>query len=354
MSRQPPDAPAPILRKGVRLDELRLTPEEGLLLRKIDGTTELPDLARSTGLAHDRIREMVDRLRDAEILAPPSEATPRGEPPGAHATAGRPSELPRETPWDPRDREDDGTGEEDPEGDAEGIGDHEDRKRFEVELRPLPEDRRVEIARAGAPRELRALCHDPSRRVVTALLENPRFGLGIARRLARHHPSGPGLEALTRRSEFLLDRQVQSKLFQNSRVTDLVLSRVFARYRMSQVYRTTLRHDVTGSVRHRAMKAFRKKFAEGSAEERVRLILETEGRCLAQLAGVALGAKATALLVRRPLQSTLLIRNLCRWPSTTPPVLRHLARQPAVRRSPQLRNLVLQHPNAPTSLRTER
>lgn len=250
------------------------------------------------------------------------------------------------------DREDDAP-DESARASERGPGDHEWRRIFQVELAAYPEDRRVEMARLEEGDRLRALCHDPSSRVAQAVLENESFGLEHARLLARHHHTGPGLDALARRPEFQRDLQVQRNLFRNSQVTPTILRRIFGRYRVSQIYRLTTSHDVSSKVRNLAKKAFRKKFTESSAEEKVRLILKTEGRCLGSLAGVALGGKAAALLVRRPLHSTLLVRNLARWPSTPPPVLQHMARQPMVRRSPQLMGKILQHPNAPSRLKRE-
>ncbi|MEM1207500.1 MAG: hypothetical protein AAGN66_29965, partial [Acidobacteriota bacterium] len=57
-----------------------------------------------------------------------------------------------------------------------------------------------------------------------------------------------------------------------------------------------------------------------------------------------------ALLCRRPMNSPMLVRNLARWPSSTPPVLQHLGRQAVVKRSVDLRNQILRHPNGPSKL----
>ncbi len=120
---------------------------------------------------------------------------------------------------------------------------------------------------------------------------------------------------------------------------------------MGEVYVLCMSRETTDRVRSAAKKEFRSKFASGTAEERVSLILKCEGRCLVLLLGLALDAKAASLLCRRPLHSTLLVRNLARWPSTPPSVLHHMARQPMVKRNPALRNLILRHPNAPSRLK---
>lgn len=227
------------------------------------------------------------------------------------------------------------------------------RALFERELKPLEVDARVERARHASGDHLNAFCYDPSPRVISALTENQGFGLEHARRVAANHRTGGGLDAIGRRQQFLRDRQVQRNLFRNNQAPQALLLRIFQAYRLAEIFRLTAGREATERVRSVAKKQFRSKFPQSSAEERVQLILKTEGRCLPQLVGVALGGRATALLCRRPLVSTLLIRNLARWPSTPPPVLQHMARQPSVRRSPMLRNEILRHPNAPSRLQAE-
>ena len=227
------------------------------------------------------------------------------------------------------------------------------RALFERELRALEVDARVEMARHASDERLNAFCYDPSPRVISALLENQRFGLAHARLVASHHLTGAGLDLLCRHQVFARDRKVQRSLFRNSTTPQGLMLRIFQTFRLAETFRWTVGRESTDRVRSVAKKQFRTKFPQTSAEERVQLILKTEGRCLPQLVGVALGGRATALLCRRPLVSTLLIRNLARWPSTPPPVLQHMARQPAVRRSPMLRNEILRHPNAPSRLQND-
>lgn len=228
------------------------------------------------------------------------------------------------------------------------------RRQFEEDFRPLEEDERVLKARSADGEMLAVLCYDPSPKVATAVVENPRVGLDHARLLAEHHRTGFGLEQVGRRVEFLRDAQVQRLLLRNPQCSAVLLQRILLPKRMGDVYRLTTNRETTEKVRSTARKDFRKKFAAGAAEERVRLILQCEGRCLPMLVGVALDGKATALLCQRPLTSTLLIQNLARWPSTPPPVLQHLARQPMVQRNVQLKNLVLSHPNTPAQLKSGR
>ncbi len=188
-------------------------------------------------------------------------------------------------------------------------------------------------------------------KVASAILENPHVALQHARLIAQHHRTGIGLDQMGRRAEFLRDRQVQRYLYRNPQCGVGLLLRILNTQRMGDVYRLSVNRETTERVRSTARKEFRKKFSSGSAEERVRLIVKGEGRCLALLVGVALDGRAASLLCGRPLHSTLLIQNLARWPSTPPPLLQHMARQPPVLRSSALKNLIARHPNAPSQLK---
>jgi hypothetical protein len=224
------------------------------------------------------------------------------------------------------------------------------RRIFEEDLRALDVDLRIRLAREASGETLRALCFDPASKVVTAVLENAGAGLEHARLIAEHHRTGSGLDVLGKGASFLRDQQVERCLFRNPQTSERLLRRIFQPRRMAEVYRLCLSRDATERVRAAARKELRDKFTSGTADERVNLIVTCEGRCLDLLLGVALDSRAAALLCRRPLHSTLLVRNLARWPSTPPEVLVHLARQPVVKRSPALRDAILRHPNAPSHL----
>ena len=99
------------------------------------------------------------------------------------------------------------------------------------------------------------------------------------------------------------------------------------------------------------MEALRRRFSETTSEERVELILRTEGRVLVALAGLSLDGKAASLLCARPLTSLLLVENLARWPATPPVVIAHLLKQPMALRMPQVRTALKRHPNCPPSAR---
>lgn len=247
-------------------------------------------------------------------------------------------------------------GEEPPENAAKGTeaGTSRNwRQVYETELRKLSVDQRVALARTADEGTLCALCFDPSPKVVLAVLRHEDAGLRQARLVAEHHRSGAGLDALGRNAAFLRDTQTFRLLLRNPQLSDRLLLRILRPKRMEEIYRLCGTRDASERARRQIRKQLREAFPTGSAEERVQLILRTEGRCLRLLVGLPLGSRATALLCRRPMVSTLLIRNLAAWPSTPPAVLTHLARQPIVRRNPSLRNAILRHPNAPSQLKTE-
>jgi hypothetical protein len=96
---------------------------------------------------------------------------------------------------------------------------------------------------------------------------------------------------------------------------------------------------------------FRHKWGVADGEERANLVWSCEGRCLQALTGLQLDSKATTLLCARSIHSVMLVQSLCRFSATPPPLLAHLARQPVVKRQPNLRTLITQHPNCPTELK---
>ncbi|MEM9557667.1 MAG: hypothetical protein AAGC60_25640 [Acidobacteriota bacterium] len=312
---------------------LDLDREEGFVLSRLDGATSVRDLRALTGLPAGRVATILERLAAHGVID------------GSGSGEGERADEPAIDPAAPvsTSRVESGA----------ATGARSWRRIFEQELHPLPVDLRVERAADAQNEILRALCFDPAHRVIAALLENPRCGLEHARLVAAHHRSSRGLDALGEQAALVRDPQVERHLFRNPQTSIRLLRRIFGRSRMAKVYRLAVGHDASEVVRETARRTFRKKFTAGTAEERVKLILDCEARCLALLVGIALDAKAVALLCRRALPSMLLVRNLARWPSTPPPVLAHLLRQPHVRRNQALRTAVLRHPNATSAMKQE-
>jgi hypothetical protein len=80
-------------------------------------------------------------------------------------------------------------------------------------------------------------------------------------------------------------------------------------------------------------------------------LIRTEGRLLAHLIGLALDQKSASLFCHRTVISLLLVQNLARWAGTPPSVLAHLLKQAVVKNQPQVRMLILRHPNLPAHAR---
>jgi hypothetical protein len=109
--------------------------------------------------------------------------------------------------------------------------------------------------------------------------------------------------------------------------------------------------DVPEGTRRTAREVMRSRFNTAPAEERVELILTTEGRVLASLMGLSVDGRTAALLCGRTYRSPMLIQNIARWSAAPPALIAHLLKQEAVRRQPQLRMLLQRHPNAPADTR---
>jgi hypothetical protein len=236
-----------------------------------------------------------------------------------------------------------------PESEPEPIGEADAlnyRQIYETHYRTLEVGAREDSARGASGSELFALCLDPAPQVVSALLENPQFGLGHARSLAQHHPTDRGLEILARRAPLLRDSHVQRRLLQNAQAPDVVLDRVLRLKRLIDVYRLSIDRDLPERNRVRVKSRLRPIFTRAEPEDRVALIMKTEGRCLANLSGCTFDGRTTQMLCNQTIASTLFIQNLARFPATPPALIAKLLRSPPVQRQPQLRALLMKHPNA--------
>jgi hypothetical protein len=272
-------------------------------------------------------------------------------PPASHEDA--PDDDDDDDDDDDEDNDDASADEEEEEAPEEDERGRTWRQIFEEDLHPLDTDDRVKRALTASGVTLCAFCFDPNPRVIASVVQNHKVGLQHARLVAEHHRVSTGLDHLARRTTFVRDRQVQRFLFRNPQLSDRLFRRLIQPKRMSDLYRLTTNRDTTDRVRTNARKAFRQKFTQGTAEERVTLIIKCEGRCLQLLIGLGIDGRTTSLLCARPIHSTLLVQNLARWPATPPPVLVHLGKQPIVKRSPMLKNLLLRHPNVPAQLKRQ-
>ena len=217
----------------------------------------------------------------------------------------------------------------------------------------MPEEARVAAAASAAEPELSAFCFDPVPRVVRAVLDNPRAGLPHARLIAAHHGNAVGLDAVGEKPMMAQDAEVQRLLLRNPQTAVPLLQRLMSRKRLTDVYNATQSRELPERNRTSAMQTLRRRFTEVSAEERIELIIRTEGRALGALSGLTLDGRTAALLCARTFTSMMIVENLARWPATPPPVIQHLLKQPLLRQMPQLRAMLKRHPNCPASARGE-
>lgn len=217
---------------------------------------------------------------------------------------------------------------------------------YETRYRDLPSALREDAARHARGADLFALCLDPSPLVVSALLENSEFGLGHARALAQQHRTDRGLEILARRAQLLRDSHVQRRLMQNVQAPDVVLERVLRHKRLLDIYRLSVDRDLPERNRVRVRSRLRPFFTRAEPEDRAALVIKTEGRCLNSLAGCTFDSRTTQILCNLSTYSTLFIQNLARFSATPPMLIAKLLRSPSVQRQPQLRAMLVRHPNA--------
>jgi hypothetical protein len=325
-----PDSPwKPSLNAGVELRGLPLTPEEGFIASRLDGATDLRGLSQVTGLPPERIGTALEKLVSLGAVT-------RVEVP--------PVEVP---PVEPADGEvPDG---EQPEAADEPSGTH--RQLYETSLGQLSAEERAAKARAAQEPELSALCFDPLPAVIHGLLENARFALPQARLVATHHRTPAGLEALAARAGLCADAGVRRALLRNPQLPASLLRRLQANRRLLEQHKLVVSRDVPEQTRRAARELLRTRFSTAEAEERVEVVVKTEGRCLSSLAGLPIDGKTSALLCSRTYTSTLLVQNISRWAAAPPALIAHLLKQELVRRSPALKLLLQRHPNAPAEPR---
>jgi hypothetical protein len=298
--------------RSIDWSSLDLTPEDAFVLSRVDGATDMDQLAQLSGLAPADVGRVLERLVQKGLVeGPPGPAPP--VPPGAAPDAAHATH----------------------------------RELFERTLHSLEPDARAGMAATATEPQLSALCFDPVPEVVTRVLENPRAGLAHARLIAAWHANPVGLEALGRRGDLVRDGEVQRLLLRNNQTPTHLVRQLLIHRRLHDVHNVAQSHEAAERHRTTAREVLRTRFATASPEERVELILTTEGRVLATLSGLSLDGKAAALLSARTISSTLLLENLARWPATPPNLVAHLLQQPLVRRMPNLQAALKRHPNCP-------
>jgi hypothetical protein len=350
--------------KATDVLSLRLSPEEGFVLSRVDGPLSMKDLVMLTGLDETRVAAIVERLVGEgaiEVEGP--------EPPPELEELGPADELEEIGPVDPEEaallepaeeapepaEEAPEPAEEAPEPAEDAHEEHrrdgEYRKLYETMFRHLEKDARIAAASSAEGAELLALCYDADPQVIHAVLTNPRVTLDHARLVASHHRSHAGLEMIGRHSAFLSDVQVQRRLLANPQLPEMVVTKIVHPKLLVDIYKISINREIPERARIKTRGLLQKKFMLASADERAALIMKTEARCLIQLSECALDARTTQILCGKSAYSILFIQNFARWSATPPQLLKHLLKQPVVRQSMGLRKMLLKHPNVPAEVK---
>jgi hypothetical protein len=328
-------------RADVDLTSLPLDAQQGYLLSRLDGMTDVSTLASLTGFAPDQVTSMLNEL--VTLGAVSAAGVPASAPAAAPAMETPPADTEPE-PLEASEDESEAPEEADPEQSSERSATH--RQLFETQLHGRTVDERAALAQTAEEPELSAYCFDPMPQVVAALLENSRFGGVHARLIAAHHRTSAGLEALASRAAFAHDGGVRRALLRNPVLPPSLYRRLWSNQRLQQQYLVATSKECPEQTRTMARELLRASFTQRAGDERAELIVTTEGRCLALLPTATLDGQATALLCRRTYTSTLFIQNLARWSACPPALVAHLRRQDLVRRNTVLRQMLERHPNA--------
>ncbi|MBN2383218.1 hypothetical protein JXQ70_10080 [bacterium] len=336
------------------LNDVDLSEEEGYVLSRIDGCSTVQDLKHVTGLSLESIETVLARLEQAQLIFP------RSRRPACH-TASDKRDFPEQQddalhsgPSSDHTQIEQVDGRDEQEADrSEGeVQSRNYRMLFETKFHPLENEEREKLAHSVTGSDLCALCYDPDAEVIKALFENSQFGLTQARLIAAHHRNPVGLDKLAYHLNFLQDEAVQRFLLRNIQTSTFLLDRMTVRKSLLQLYQLIVSGDVAEKIKRQIHQLLRRKFQNSSGDEAAALIFKTEGRCLTMLTGIPLNGKTIARLCGHTYTSLFLIQNLARWPTTPPKVLHYLFRQPIANRSVQVRNLILQHPNCPSQLKS--
>jgi hypothetical protein len=328
--------------------DLKLTPEEGFVLSRIEGITEVRELEALTGLPRESVDAIVhslDKQGAIEVQEAPVSLDP------VEPATSEP-DIPYAEPW--TEPQDVSTAAESSTGvaaesssaltDDDVAKNTTHRERWSTKFRGLAPERRRVLARSAESDDLLALAYDQDPQVLRAVIANPKSSAQVARIIAAHAQTSVALDALSR---FANDQGVQRGLMRNSHTSDGMLRRLLQPKPLGNVYHAATDRDAAEVPRMRCKTIFRERFNQGQADEKAQLLLKTEGRVLQMLAGIPLDAKTTALLCSKTITSSLFVQNIARYSAAPPVLLLHLVRQPFVKRQPQLVRMLAQHSNMP-------
>ncbi|MCP4499915.1 MAG: hypothetical protein GY822_08130 [Deltaproteobacteria bacterium] len=383
----------PKLNPDIDVTKLLLNAEEGFVLSRIDGFSDEKAIAQVAGLPSEKVAAILQKLQAEGALLGDSTTTelakkPKSELQKTELNQNVPASL-EEDVENKAERESEKRSEEREPG-AEAVADsseegvvgdevedvsddvaenklskeeaeeEEDEVRrgeadymkiYAEKFKGLDVDAKVEFAETSRGADFCAMCFDPDPRVMRAILDNGRVSQKQGRLIAKHHHTSTGLEMLGRKGVLLRDFTVQRFLLRNPQTSEALLRKMMQPKRLLEYFKMTNNREATERMRRTARKLFRTRFQQADADEKVSLLFTTEGRCLLQLTGVPLDGKTLSLLCGRIYASTLLVQNLARSAATPPKLLEVLFKQHIVKRSAQLKNVILKHPNCPSNLK---
>jgi hypothetical protein len=315
--------------RAIDLSQVKLSPEEGFVLSRIDGSTSVKDLVTLTGLEEERIAAIVERLAAEGVI----------EMPGMGDELVEVEEQEQE-----QEQEQDG---------EEKRDERAYRHIFETVYHPMAREERMAAAGEVEGADLCALCFDPDPQVVHAVMASPHASIEHARLVALHHRTHVGLEAVARRTDMLNDALVQRRLLRNPQLPTTILNRLVSPKLLLDVYKLAVDREIPERSRVMTRDILRKKFTIASSDEKAALLFKTEGRCLLLLIQCSLDAHATQILCSKSSYTVLFIQNLARWSATPPALLTHLLKTPFARRNIGLRKMLLKHPNTPSEAKRQ-
>ena len=130
-----------------------------------------------------------------------------------------------------------------------------------------------------------------------------------------------------------------------------VLERIVRSKPVLEVYRLSVDRELPERNRLRVRSRLGRGFAQAEPEERAALVIKTEGRCLINLPGATFDGRTSQILCNHTYSSALFVQNLARFPATPPVLLTKLLRSSPAKHQPQLRALLLRHPNMSAELK---
>lgn len=325
------------------LQGLALSAEEGFVLSRLDTPLTPEQVVELTGLASDRVDNILALLEDKGLVVTD---TPSMRPAMATIPDGDfDGELPGEVAPPPAAWSEPPPPEQlelDP-----NLLDASFKQLYDQRIQKLPLETRIALAGRQTRDTLFALCLDPEPVVIRAVLMNPEFVRSHARVIALNHSDPVGLELLADTRDLLEDEQVEWLLLRNPQLPGELARRILTPKGMNEVFAVWADGGAAESARQLARDMIRSRFGAASADERAALICGTEGNVLPALAGLMLDGRTTTILCTRSYTSVVFVRNLIKFNSCPGPLLTYLSKQALVRRNPQLRNMLLAHPNTP-------